>query len=64
MSKTRKNPETKQKPVKKIQRKFVKDSETGLMVLSGPKFTKEDIARDFPDDKDRDSIILRRSVGL
>ena len=37
---------------------------TGLPVMSGPSFTKEDVARDFPVDCCRDAIILRRSVGL
>lgn len=63
MSEKRKNPATKKK-TEKSRRKLVKDPETGLMVLSGKKFTKEDVARDFPDDTDRDSIIIRRSVGL
>ena len=64
MSKTRKNPNTATKPAKKVKNKLIRDSETGLLVLSGSKFTKEDIARDYPDDDDRDSIIIRRSVGL
>jgi|AntRauTorcE11897_2_1112592.scaffolds.fasta_scaffold03094_10 hypothetical protein len=62
MSKTRKNPEVVAKKQKKT--KVVKDSDTGLLVLSGPKFTKEDVKRDFPQDSDRDAIIIRRSVGL
>lgn len=64
MSKTRKNPKTAERKSKKVERKLVKDPDTGLWVLTGPKFTKEDVARDFPDDTDRDSIIIRRSVGL
>lgn len=62
MSKTGKTPKT----VKKQDRQMlVKDPRTGLYALTkGKKFTKEDIARDFPDDTDRDSIIIRRSVGL
>ena len=40
------------------------DPRTGMPVLSGPSFTKEDVARDFPEDSDRDAIIIRRSVGL
>ncbi|MEX0660158.1 MAG: hypothetical protein WD381_07400 [Balneolaceae bacterium] len=64
MGKTRKNPKLKSRSKKSVQRKLVKDPDTGLMVLSGPAFTKEDIDRDFPEDFDRDAIILRRSVGL
>ncbi len=64
MAKPRNNPNTKSKPTKPVQRKIVRDPETGLMVLSGPKITKEDIIKDFPEDSDRDAIILRRSVGL
>lgn len=60
--KSRKNPKTVVKKQKK--RKIVTDPETGLLVLSGPKFTKEDVKRDFPEDSDRDAIIIRRSVGL
>ncbi|MEX0661137.1 MAG: hypothetical protein WEA58_10495 [Balneolaceae bacterium] len=62
MSKTRKNPKT---ATKRERQRLVKDPRTGLYALTkGQKFTKEDIARDFPDDTDRDSIIIRRSVGL
>lgn len=64
MSKTRKNLKTEKKKDKKVHRKLTKDPDTGLWVLSGPKITKEKIARDFPEDSDRDAIILRRSVGL
>ncbi len=47
------------------KQRLVLDPKTGLFSLTkGKKFTKEDIARDFPDDKDRDSIIIRRSAGL
>jgi hypothetical protein len=49
---------------KDIERELKTDPRTGLLVFSGPSFTKEDIARDFPKDSDRDSIIIRRSVGL
>lgn len=62
MCKNRKNPEISTK--KKKRTKVVKDPETGLFILSGPKFTKEDVKRDFPEDSDRDAIIIRRSVGL
>lgn len=62
MSKTRKNPKTATNKTQK--RRVVKDPETGLLILSGPKFTKADVKRDFPEDSDRDAIILRRSVGL
>jgi hypothetical protein len=41
-----------------------KDHQTGLPVLAGPKFTKEEVAKDFPVDCCRDAVILRRSVGL
>lgn len=61
MSKARENPKTKKEEKK---RKLKKDQQTGLWVLSGPSFTKEDVARDFPEDSDRDAIIIRRSVGL
>lgn len=57
----RENPKTAKK---ENRRALKKDSRTGLWVLSGPSFTKEDVARDFPEDSDRDAIIIRRSVGL
>ncbi len=63
MSKSRENPKTAKK--KKTKRRILKtDPRTGMPVLSGPAFTKEDVARDFPEDSDRDAIIIRRSVGL
>lgn len=64
MSKTKEKSVSKEQKPKNVKRRIVKDPDTGLLVLSGPAFTKEDIARDFPDDTDRDSIIIRRSVGL
>jgi len=63
MSKSRKNSETSDKQEKQTELK--RDSRTGMLVLSGPKFTKEDISRDFPEDPhDRVATIMRRSVGL
>lgn len=47
-----------------IERKLVKNPETGHWALRGPKITKEKVERDFPTDCCRDAIILRRSVGL
>lgn len=65
MNKTEKTPEAPGKAGKKKEKKRIrKDLKTGLFVLTGPSFTKEDIARDFPEDSDRDAIIIRRSVGL
>jgi hypothetical protein len=56
---------TAEKPKKEdIKRELKTDPRTGMPIFSGPSFTKEDIARDFPEDSDRDSIIIRRSVGL
>jgi hypothetical protein len=50
---------------KDIDRELKTDPRTGMPILIGsPDFTKEDIAKDFPDDSDRDSDIIRRSVGL
>jgi hypothetical protein len=42
----------------------VKDPRTGMTVLKGPSFTKEDVARDFPYNCSRVATIMRRSVGL
>jgi len=42
-----------------------KDSKSGLLLLSGPGFSKEDIAKAYPDDpEDRVARTMRRSVGL
>jgi hypothetical protein len=50
---------------KKSDYSLKKDSKTGLLLLSGPAFTKEDIAKAYPDDpEDRVSRNMRRSVGL
>lgn len=63
MSKSRENSKTSDKQEK--QTRVERDPRTGLLVLSGPKFTKEDVARDFPEDpNDRVATIMRRSVGL
>ncbi len=35
-----------------------------MFVLSGPFMTEKQVAKDFPEDSDRDAIIIRRSVGL
>jgi hypothetical protein len=61
MSQSNKN---KNKGKESTKTRLKKDPQTGRMVVSGPSFTKEDIARDFPVDCCRDAIILRRSVGL
>ncbi len=47
-----------------IERKLVKNPETGHWALRGPKITKEIVERDFPTDCCRAAIIIRRSVGL
>ncbi|MDR9365308.1 MAG: hypothetical protein RI575_08220 [Balneolaceae bacterium] len=50
---------------KKSQFSVKKDPKTGLFMLSGPSFKKEDIDRSFPEDhEDRVSTVMRRSVGL
>ncbi|MCG2590584.1 hypothetical protein [Rhodohalobacter sulfatireducens] len=50
---------------KKSQFSVKKDPKTGLFMLSGPSFKKEDIDRSFPKDhEDRVSTVMRRSVGL
>jgi hypothetical protein len=65
MSKSIENPQTAEKEEAEQRNCHLEtDPRTGLPILVGPRFTKEDIARDFPDDSDRDSHILRRSVGL
>lgn len=47
------------------KQKIVLDPKTGLFALSkGKKFTQSEIARDYPNDEDRDSIVIRRSAGL
>lgn len=54
---TSSNPQSKQR--------IILEPKTGLFALTkGKKFTKKDIKRDFPNDKDRDSIVIRRSAGL
>lgn len=63
MSKNRENPETVDK--RKRRQQLVKDPRTGHFALTkGKKFTKADVEKDFPTDSDRDSVIIRRSVGL
>jgi di/tricarboxylate transporter len=50
---------------KNIKRELKTDPRTGMPILTGsPAFTKKDVAKDFPEDSDRDSVIIRRSVGL
>jgi len=61
MSRERKNTGTTKK---KTRRSLKRDPRTGMLVLSGPPMTKKQVAKDFPEDSDRDAIILRRSVGL
>ena len=64
MSKSQKE-KSKPKVHKKSQFTVRKDSKTGLLMLSGPSFTKEDIDVSFPEDpEDRVSAVMRRSVGL
>lgn len=56
---------SKPKVHKKSQFSVEKDSKTGLLMLSGPAFSKEDIDTSFPEDQeDRVSTVMRRSVGL
>jgi len=61
MSSERKNTEAAKK---KKRRSLKRDPRTGMLVLSGPAMTKNQVAKDFPEDSDRDAIIIRRSVGL
>jgi len=48
----------------KKSKHLVKDQDTGLVFLTGPSITKKKVQKDFPIDSDRDTIIIRRSVGL
>jgi hypothetical protein len=65
MSESRENPQIKHRRYKKSDFKLKKDPKTGRLVLTGPKFTKEDVDRDFPEDpNDRLATLMRRSVGL
>ncbi len=50
---------------KKSDFSIKKDRKTGLLLLNGPAFTKEDIAKAYADDpEDRIARTMRRSVGL
>ena len=60
MSSERKNTEA----AKKKRRSLKRDPRSSIFVLSGPPMTREQVAKDFPEDSDRDAIIIRRSVGL
>lgn len=64
MSKKHKNAAILEKKPSKKSKHLVKDPDTGLVFLTGPSITKEKVQKDFPADTDRDTIIIRRSVGL
>lgn len=50
---------------KKSDFKLGSDPKTGLPVLFGPAFTKEDIQKNYPEDPDdRMTTVVRASVGL
>lgn len=65
MSKLKNKKPSKPRVYKKKDFSIKKDSKSGLLLLSGPSFTKEDIAKAYPDDpEDRVARTIRRSVGL
>ncbi|NBC66115.1 MAG: hypothetical protein GVY07_10740 [Bacteroidetes bacterium] len=67
MDKEKKNKTPKSNPKihKKSEFKLGKDPKTGLPVLLGPTFTKEDIQKNYPEDTDdRLTTVVRASVGL
>lgn len=65
MSKTEKKSGKRPKVHKKSEFKLRKDPKSGMLVLIGPEFTKEDIDKAFPEDpEDRVAKVMRRSVGL
>ena len=50
---------------KKSEFKVAKDPKSGMLLLYGPEFSKEDIEMAFPEDtEDRVATLMRRSVGL
>ncbi len=65
MSNTEKKPSHKPKIHKKSEFKLKKDPKSGMLMLYGPDFTKEDIDSAYPEDpEDRVATVMRRSVGL
>ena len=65
MSRIDKKPGKKPKINKKSEFTIRKEPKSGMLVLVGPEFTKEDIDKAFPEDpEDRVSKVMRRSVGL
>lgn len=67
MDKKEKNRSQKSSPIihKKSDFKLGKDPKTGLPVVLGPAFTKEDIQKNYPEDpNDRMTTVVRASVGL
>jgi len=65
MSRIDKKPGKKPKIHKKSEFTIRKEPKSGMLVLVGPEFTKEDIDKAFPEDpEDRVSKVMRRSVGL
>jgi hypothetical protein len=50
---------------KKSEFKLRKDPKSGMLMLFGPDFTKQDIDKAFPENpEDRVATLMRRSVGL
>ena len=67
MSKATKNSDIKKRPIihKKEEFKLGTDPNTGMPVLFGPDFTKDDIDKAYPEDpQDRMTTVIRASVGL
>ena len=65
MSKLKNKKPSSPRVYKKTDFSVKQDTKTGLLLLSGPSFTKEDIAEAYPDDReDRVARTMRRSVGL
>ncbi|HKI47491.1 MAG TPA: hypothetical protein VKA08_19325 [Balneolales bacterium] len=61
MSRERKNTEATKK---KTRRSLKRDPRNGYACAFRPSYDQKQVAKDFPEDSDRDAIILRRSVGL
>jgi hypothetical protein len=65
MSDPEKKPRQKPKVHKKSEFKLKKDPKSGMLMLFGPEFTKDDIDKAYPEDtEDRLATAMRRSVGL
>lgn len=60
-----KTPKSNPKIHKKSNFKLGKDPKTGLPVLFGPAFSKDDIQKNYPEDPDdRMTTVVRATVGL